>query len=81
LNKHGVSRRKYRSPSIPCPTHEPGTVRVIVNGAPGILLVGVATHAVSFEVHICFPRQQTSNPFGFRNSTPGDVTLEYVTLT
>ncbi len=49
-----------------------------MSGAPLISLAGAATHTVSFELHICFPRKQTSNPLGFRNSTLGDVTLELV---
>jgi hypothetical protein len=76
LNKHGVSLHKYRSPSITFPTHELGTVSAIVNGAPSIRFAGVATQSVPFGGHIDFPRQQISNPFGFLNSTLGDVTLE-----
>jgi hypothetical protein len=76
LNKHGVSLHKYRSPSMTFPTQDGGTVRAMVNGSPSMRLAGVATHSVPFGVHICFPRQQTSNPWGLRNSTLGDATFE-----
>ncbi len=76
LNKHGVSLHKYRSALITFPTHDDGTVKPIVNGSSLILLAGVATQSVPFGIHMSFPRQQTSNPFGFRNSTLGDITFE-----
>jgi hypothetical protein len=58
------------------PIQDGGTVRAIVNGSPSIRLAGVATHSVPFGVHICFPRQQTSNPLGLRNSILGDARFE-----
>jgi hypothetical protein len=39
--------------------HELGTVRAIVNNDPSILLAAVATHAVSVELQIAKPAQQT----------------------
>jgi hypothetical protein len=75
LNKHGVSLHKYRSPAIGFPTHDDGTVKAIVNGAPLIVLAGVTTQSVAFDLHVWFPRQHTSNPLGFRNSTLGDATF------
>ncbi len=62
------------------PTQDGATARPIVNDSPSIRLAGVATHSVPFGVQICFPRQQTSNPLGLRNSTLGDATFEYVIL-
>ncbi len=59
MNKHGVSRHKYRSPSIGFEAQEFGTAREIVNNTPSILLAGVATHAESVVLQTCLPAQHT----------------------